>query len=118
MKLGKDPLIFIEHILENINDVESFTKKVNKEKFFLDREKQKAVIHSIEIIGEATRNLPLEFTVKYPHVEWGKIIAMRNKLSHDYFGVDLDIVWKVIQKDLPSLKKNIQEIREMEKLEK
>ena len=115
----KDNLVFIQHIIENIKDIELFTQNVKKEQFFADKQKQNAVIHSIEIIGEATRNLPLEFTTKYPHVEWGKIIGMRNKLSHDYFGVDLEIVWNVIQKNIPELKQNIIKIKkELKKNEK
>ena len=89
----KNQLVFISHILENINDIESFSKGISKEKFLGNKEKQKAIVHSIETIGEATRNLPLDFTSNYPHIEWAKIIGMRNKLIHNYFGVDWEIVW-------------------------
>jgi uncharacterized protein with HEPN domain len=71
---------------------------------------QDAVIRNIEIIGEAGKNLSLEFKEKHSNIPWIDIIGMRDKLIQGYFGVDLDIVWRVIQKDLPILKKQIQEI--------
>ncbi|MBS3094099.1 DUF86 domain-containing protein [Candidatus Pacearchaeota archaeon] len=110
-KTEKSPLIFVIHILENIEDIELFIKNAKKEDFFADKQKQNAIIHSIEIIGEATRNLPIEFTSKYPYVEWSKIIGMRNKLSHGYFGVDLEIVWEVVKRNIPELKQEIIKIK-------
>ena len=60
----KEPIIFVEHIIENINDIELFTKKVNKEEFLKNKEKQNAVIRSLEIIGEAVKNIPLKIKSK------------------------------------------------------
>jgi uncharacterized protein with HEPN domain len=62
-----------------------------------------AVVRSLEVIGEATGKIPNEVRMKYPHVPWEEITGMRNRLIHEYFGVDLDIVWQTIQEDLTPL---------------
>jgi hypothetical protein len=110
----KEPMVFLEHINEAIEDIESFIKKLNKNSFLKNKEKQNAVIRSLEVIGEAVKNLPIEFSVKYPSVEWSHIAGMRNKLVHHYFGVDLNSVWKVVKDDLPKLKKDIEFIIKQE----
>ena len=114
----KDSLVFMEHILESIRDIENFLNGISKDKFLINKEKQNAVIKSLEIIGEAVKNLPVGFTIKYPYVDWARIAGMKNKLVHQYFGVDLEIVWKVLKDDLPQLKKDIKEILEKEKEKK
>jgi uncharacterized protein with HEPN domain len=106
----KEPLIFLKHIIECIEKIEKFTNSVNKGEFMQNEEKQSAVLKQIETIGEAVRNIPIPFTKKYSFIEWSKIIGMRNKLSHGYFDIDLDIVWNTITDEIPKLKKGIQEI--------
>ena len=110
--MKKEPLIFIKHILESIKNIESFSQGLSKNKFEKDRLKQSAIIREIEIIGEAVKNLPIEFTVKYPYVEWSKIAGTRDKIIHHYFGIDSDIIWDIIKHDLPDLKKEIKKIQE------
>jgi len=97
----------MEHILESIKNIESFMEKVSKESFFKDKEKQSAIIRQIEIIGEAVKNLPLEFKEKYPKIPWKDIAGMRDKLLHHYFGVDLEKVWVTLEGDIPKLKEEI-----------
>ena len=108
--MKKDPKIFIEHILESILKIESFSKGLTRENFFKDELRQSAVIRQLEIIGEAAKNIPESFRIKYSIIEWKKIAGTRDKLSHGYFGVDLSTVWDVIKDDLPELKKNIEKI--------
>ena len=108
----KDPLIFIEHILENIKEIEFFTKGLSKEKLIVNKLEQYAVIRALEVIGEAVKNIPIEFRKKYPNIPWKEIAGMKDKLMHHYFGVNLDTVWKVIKDDLPELKKEILEIKD------
>ncbi len=91
--MNKEPLIFIKHILESIENIESFSRGLSKNKFENDRLRQSAIIRELEIIGEAVKNLPIEFTVKYPWIEWSKIAGTRDKISHHYFGIDLDVIW-------------------------
>jgi len=105
--MKKDPKIFLEHIKESIEEIERHIEDVSEKKFMDDVKTQDAVIRRIEIIGEATKNLPADFKKKNPKVEWREMASMRNKLIHEYFGIDLDLVWFVLNKDLPKLKKKI-----------
>lgn len=105
--MKKNPKIFLEHIEESIEEIENYTKNFSAKKFRGDIKTQDAVIRRIEIIGEAVKNLPSDFKRKNPQVEWQEIAGMRNKLIHEYFGVDIDLVWEVVKKDIPKLKKQI-----------
>ena len=106
--------MFVKHILESIKRIESFMEKVSEESFRTNEEKQSAVIRQIEIIGEATKNLPESFRKKYKDVSWADIAKTRDKMIHHYFGVDLDIVWEIIKEEIPKLKKQIKKIKENE----
>ena len=86
------------------------------ELFLGNKEKQYAVMRAIEIIGEAAKNLSTELKVKYHKIPWKTVAGMRDVLIHKYFGVKLERVWEVTQKDMPELKKQIAEIlKEMNK---
>lgn len=106
--MRKDPKVFLGHILESIEAIEEYTADINKDKFLKTRQKVDAVTRRIEIIGEATKNLPADFKLNAPHIPWKKIAGMRDNLIHEYFGVNEDLVWKVVKKDLPELKKEIE----------
>jgi uncharacterized protein with HEPN domain len=106
----KDPYIFIEHINKSIEKIESFLIGVEKEKFLKDDLIQSAVIRKLEIIGEAAKNLPQSFTKKYPDISWKEIVGLRDKLIHHYFGVDVELTWEVIKKDIPELKEKLKKI--------
>lgn len=107
----KDSMVFIEHILQSIKDIEDFSMNLSKEDFFKNKLKQNAIIRSIEIIGEASKNIPLTLKKDYPEIPWKDITGMRDKLMHHYFGVDLELVWKSIKEDIPFLKEQILKIR-------
>lgn len=109
--MKRDMNLFIDDILQNIKDIESFSVGLTKDKFIKDKLKQNAIIRSLEIIGESTKNIPDSFRNKYPLVPWRKIAGFRDVLSHAYFGVSIDRVWNIIEKDLPNLKKEIEEIK-------
>ncbi|MBU0959032.1 MAG: DUF86 domain-containing protein [Nanoarchaeota archaeon] len=109
--IKNNPNTYIKHILENIKDIEEFSKELTKNKISEDKLRQKAIIRSIEIIGEAVKNLPESFRKNYPKIPWKKIAGTRDRIIHHYFGIDLDIVWEIIKKDLPALKKQILEIK-------
>ncbi len=113
--MTKESLIFIEHILKNIEKIEFSLRNIKKRDFFKNEDLSDAIIRRLEIIGEATKNIPSSFREKYPNIEWQKIAGLRDKLIHHYFGVDLELVWKVIKDDLPILKQNIKEILEQTK---
>ncbi|MEK6921709.1 MAG: DUF86 domain-containing protein [Nanoarchaeota archaeon] len=110
--MKKDVLIFVEHILESIHNIEDFMDGVTKEVFLKNKEKQSAVIRQIEIIGEAVKNIPSPFRKTHSDIPWGDIAGMRDKLMHQYFGVDLNTVWKVWTENIPELKQKISIIKE------
>jgi uncharacterized protein with HEPN domain len=108
---NKESIIFIEHIIECIENIELFTKGVSKEDFLKNKEKQSAIIRQIEIIGEAVKNISESFKSNYSNILWKDIAGMRDKLMHHYFGIDLEIVWKTIKEDIPLLKSQILNIK-------
>ena len=113
-EIKKDPVVFIKHIRDSIDEINSFTKNVSKEKFIRDKLIQNAVIRSIEVIGEAAKNLPINFRNKYLEIPWSKMAGMRDKIIHHYFGVDLETVWKVVKENLLELEIGIEKILEKE----
>jgi uncharacterized protein with HEPN domain len=98
------------HILKAIKEIESYIKGSGKELFLNHSMMKYACVKQIEIIGEAANYLTTEFKTKYPQVAWGEIAGMRNILVHEYFGIDFNILWQVVTRDLPELKKQIESI--------
>ena len=109
--MKRDINLFIQDILDNINNIESFSKGLNKEKFESNKLRQNAIIRCLEIIGEAAKNIPDSFREKYPNIPWKKIAGFRDVLSRAYFGVSIDRVWNIIELDLTNLKKEIEKIK-------
>jgi len=110
----KDDSIFIKHILESIGYIDNFSKKLSKDKFLKDRLKQSAIIRELEIIGEASKNLSANFRKNNKKIEWNLIAGFRDKLIHHYFGINLERVWNIIEKDLPRLKEEIGKIKDFD----
>ena len=110
--MRKNNLLYIEHIFESIENILSFNKGLDQQGFLENKMVQDATIRNLEIIGEATKGLSEDFEMKYPEIEWKKMAGMRDKLIHDYIGVDLWAVWEVVDKILPSLKDRISDIIE------
>lgn len=102
----KDDVVRLRHVLEAVAKIEHYTAG-GREAFFADAMIQDAVIRNLEIIGEAVRNLSAELRRRNPEVPWRSITALRNVLIHEYFGVDLEIVWRLVTRRLPTLKHHV-----------
>jgi uncharacterized protein with HEPN domain len=99
--------LLLEDILDAIAKVERYTAGLDQAGFEADEKTIDAVVRNFEIIGEAARQLPEEFTRRNPQIEWRKIAGLRNRIVHDYFGLDLEIIWQIIRSDLPALKRDL-----------
>lgn len=115
--MKRDLILFIEDIKESIESIEEFSRGLNKEKYVKARLEKRAIERELGIIGEAVKNIPIFFREKYHSIPWRDIAGFRDILSHAYFGLIDERVWKIIKNDLPKLKKDIQEILEKEKQE-
>jgi len=99
--------LFVEDILEAIDKIKRHIEGLTYETFVKNELVIDAVIRNLEIIGEASRNLPEDVRKKYPEIPWGRMIGLRNIIIHEYFGVDLAIIWEIITKNLPETKPKI-----------
>ena len=112
--MQKEDLIYIIHIKDCITRIKTYTAGINESEFLKQTIIQDAVIRNFEIIGEATKQLNSTFREKYPAIEWKKIAGMRDKLIHDYIGVDLWAVWGVVENIIPELENSINKIIQQE----
>lgn len=99
--------MYIEDILESIGKIESYVKGMDYKKFTSEGMVVDAVIRNLEIIGEASKNIPDEIREQNSEVPWKKMVGLRNIATHAYFGVDLEIIWEIITKNLPETKNQI-----------
>jgi len=105
--MKKDDSVYLHHIMEAIEQIETYTHEVSLQEFLQKRIIQDGVIRQLEIIGEATRNLSSELCQRHPEVRWGEIIGLRNRIAHAYYNIDLGVVWDIVQEDLPLLKRDV-----------
>jgi hypothetical protein len=105
-----DPALYLTHILESADLIESYVRGLDLEAFREDQQRQDAVVRRIEIMGEAVKNLPASLRSSNPHVPWARIAGMRDKVIHDYFGVDIALVWNVATTMLAKLRTDVQAI--------
>lgn len=108
--MQRDDSVYLRHIMDAIGQIEKYTKAIDRFTFHQDRLIQDGVIRQTEIIGEAVKNLSKDLRDKYPAIPWQDIAGMRDQLIHEYFGVELDIVWNTVTDDLPAFKQSIEEI--------
>lgn len=102
--------LYLQDILTSIKKIEEYSQDLSFKEFSKDEKTIDSVVRNLEIVGEAARNIPKEISQKNPDVPWEKMVSMRNKVLHEYFGVDEDILWKTITEDLPKLKKQLQSL--------
>lgn len=102
--MKKEFLDYIDDIIKAMDDALSFVKDTDYNSFLRDRKTAYAAIRALEIIGEATKNIPIEIKNNYPQVPWKDMAGMRDKVIHAYFGVDMKRVWSTVTIDIPKLK--------------
>ncbi|NDC72852.1 MAG: DUF86 domain-containing protein [Sphingobacteriia bacterium] len=107
----KSDQVYLEHILEAISKIEIFVSGITQMDFDRNVMIQDAVIRNFEIIGEATKKISKPFIQSHPEIPWQDMAGMRDKLIHGYLDVDLEVVWKTVEIDLPLLKDLITEIK-------
>lgn len=112
MKRGD--LVYLRHILDAISRIEEYTQDIKYEDFMDNHLIQDGVIRQIEIIGEATKRLSKEIREKHSGIPWRDMTGMRDKLIHNYFGVDIDAVWDTAERDIPGLKNRLRDLVERE----
>jgi len=101
--MSKLPLEYLKHILEETEFIINEVNKTSEDAFHINPVLKRAFVRSLEIIGEATKNIPEDFREKYDNVDWKDMARMRDKLIHHYFGVDYFIVWDVVKNEFPIL---------------
>ena len=104
----RDSNLLLEDILESIEKIEHYTKDILFDEFANNGLVFDATIRNFEIIGEASINIPDEIKNKFPTIPWQQIRGLRNRIIHEYFGVDVSIVWYIIENELPQLKLEIE----------
>lgn len=107
-----EPRDYLRHILVEADYLLAQRAALKFQEFVADETLRRAFVRSLEIIGEATKKVPEEFRVQYPSVEWRAMAGMRDRLIHDYFGVDYELVWDVVQNRIPELRAQIISILE------
>jgi uncharacterized protein with HEPN domain len=105
--MARDDSVYLRHILDAISRIEEYLHGVDEETFYQHYLVQDGVIRQLEIIGEASKRLSREVRASCPNVPWPDIAGMRDKLIHDYFGVDLEAVWLTARDDIPALKAEV-----------
>lgn len=112
--MSRSVLAYLQHILDEGEYLMNRARGLTKPEFLRDETLKRAFVRSLEIIGEAARQIPDDFRQRYSYVEWRAMAGMRDRLIHDYFGVDYDIVWDVVITKMPVLQREIGRIIEQE----
>jgi uncharacterized protein with HEPN domain len=106
--MRRNYLFYIQDILTSIDNIQSYVGQLSYQELINERMRLDAIIRNFEIIGEAASRIPHEIRGNNPSIEWRKISDFRNVLAHEYFGIDYEIMWEIIDKKLPDLKRSIQ----------
>jgi uncharacterized protein with HEPN domain len=103
---------YLADIIQSMNEVEEFTRGLTYESFMKDRKTINAVIRSLEVMGEASKRIPDEVRAKHSEIPWKRMAGMRDKLIHEYAGVDLETVWDAIQEEIPPIRPLLEELQD------
>ena len=111
--MPKEPIEYLKHIRDECEYIISSTGNISDKGDFLENETLKrAIVRSLEIIGEATKKIPADFKILHEDIQWKNMAGMRDRLIHDYIGVDYSIVWDVIKNKIPELSEQITKVLE------
>jgi uncharacterized protein with HEPN domain len=105
--MSSEPRDYLRHILVEADYLIAQTGSLTRDEFVANETLRRAFVRSLEIIGEATKKIPAEFRARHPTIEWRAMSGMRDRLIHDYFGVDYELVWDVVQNRIPELRSQI-----------
>lgn len=108
--MKRDYCVYLKDILQAFANASQFLEGLSYEEFIADRKTISAVIRELEIVGEATKQIPISIRKKYPKIPWSDMAGMRDKLIHFYFGVDLEIVWETVKVRIPELEPLIKDV--------
>ncbi|MBU1165255.1 DUF86 domain-containing protein [Patescibacteria group bacterium] len=103
--------LYIDDIKDAVSKIDKYSKGLSFDKFNKNNLVIDAVVRNLEVIGEAAKNVPTDFKNEHKDIPWNKIAGMRNIIAHEYFSVDLEILWQTVQQDIPELKKLINKIK-------
>lgn len=110
--MSKRPVdLLLDDICGSLDRIGQYTSGMSFDVFSKDRKSVDAVVRNLEIIGEASNRLPADFKNSHSEIQWRKVVGLRHRIVHEYFGIDLQIVWQILQNDLPSLRQAISQIR-------
>lgn len=112
--MSRSPADYLRHILDEIDFLLEQVEGLTKETFLRDETRKRAFVRSLEVIGEATKNLPVAVRERYDEIDWRAMAGMRDRLIHGYFGVDYEIVWDVVTSRLNDLRHQVQSILDQE----
>ncbi|HUY32238.1 MAG TPA: DUF86 domain-containing protein [Pirellulales bacterium] len=105
--MSRDYKVFLQDVLEAIDNVAEFVGPMTWDQFQADKKTLHAVVRNLEVIGEAVKQVPAETRHRHPQIPWQRIAGLRDILIHNYFGIDLEIVWDIVRNKLPELKRQI-----------
>jgi len=107
--MPKDYYVFFDDMLVAIDKIKRYVSSLSYDSFFEDEMRVDAVLRNLEVIGEEAGNIPPEIREKYPQIEWKKIVGLRNIIIHEYFGIDVEIIWDIIGNNLDTLRKDLEQ---------
>ncbi len=107
----REPDVLLDDVRSSINKIERYTVGLNEASFLADEKTIDAVVRNLEIIGEAAKQLPAELKTRYPAIQWSQIAGLRNRIVHDYAGIDLQLVWQIVKTAIPKLAVQIGELK-------